>query len=434
VDHQEGKPDRQAKAGLAFLLLIGFINYIDRAAFGVLQVPIKTELGLSDSELGVLTGLAFFIPYSLFAVPLGRLADLWNRKYLLALGVLLWSVMTGLIGLVEGFLLLLVLRMGFAIGESAYLPASYSMLADYFAPSWRGRAIALFALAYPIGSMLGIAGAGVLANAIGWRGVFWVFGALGVVLVPIFLFVVREPVRGAQSSPSAGAAVEPAPAPTFGAAVRILWKVRSLRYMAIAAGLQTYVAAVVIAWSVPFYMRVHEVSLGNVSLVFAVITGIGGTIGTFAAGYVSDRLGRTDRRWYIWMPVLTCLATVPATLVQLLVPSIVVSFACAGVVASVVSAFSPPTFAITQSLVAPNLRALASSFIATCVAIGGAFGPTITGIVSDFLRGAVTSGPEALRFAMCTVVIPSALAAALFYRASSSVAPSETADTAQSAA
>jgi MFS family permease len=420
----DGAPDRQAKIGLAFLLLVGFINYIDRAAFGVLQVPIKSALQLSDSQLGVLTGLAFFIPYSAFAVPIGRLADVWSRKYVLALGLLLWSVMTGLTGFVQGFGLLLVLRMGLATGESAFMPASYSMLADYFAPHWRGRAIALLALAYPIGSMLGIVGSGMLATAFSWRGVFWMFGAVGVVLVPIFLAVVREPVRGAHHEPGEASPAPRASAPTFAQALAIVARVKPLRYMAFGAGLQTYVAAVVIAWNVPFYMRAHDVSLSQVSMAFAVITGIGGTIGTFAAGYIGDRLGSRNRRWYLWMPVLTCAITAPALLSQLLVPNIIVSFVLAGVVASVVSAFSPPMYAIAQSLVAPDLRALASSIIATCVSVGGALGPTLTGLLSDHLQATSVLEGDALRYAMCTVAIPAVLAALMFLRAAASLTES----------
>jgi MFS family permease len=417
----EDGPDRQAKIGLAFLLLIGFINYIDRAAFGVLHVPIKSELHLSDSQLGVLTGIAFFIPYCLFAMPLGRLADLWSRKYVLALGLLLWSAVTGLTGFVQAFAVLLLLRVGLAIGESAFMPASYSMLADYFAPNWRGRAIAMLALAYPIGSMLGIFGAGMLAEQFSWRAVFWIFGALGVALVPVFLMIVREPARGAHRELDGTHGTSTLPTPSIGDALRTLARVRPLLFMAIAAGLQTYVAAVVIAWNVPFFMRVHDASLSHVSFVFAIITGIGGTIGTFAAGYVGDRLGSRNRRWYLWMPALTCLITVPALLAQLLAPSLVVAFVLAGVVASVVTAFSPPMYAIAQSLVPPNLRALATSVIATCVAIGGALGPTLTGLLSDYLHASSGVDGSALRYAMCTAAIPALLAALMFARAAARV-------------
>jgi predicted MFS family arabinose efflux permease len=409
--------ERQARMALALIFLVVICNYFDRHALGVLQVPIKADLGLSDGELGLLTGLAFFIPYVLVSIPIGRLADRYSRKFILAGALIVWSSMTALISVSQGFMLILILRMGVAIGEAACLPVSYSLLADYFPPERRARSLAIVGMAFPLGSSIGIAGAGFLAGILGWRGAFTVLGAVGLVLAIAMLLLMREPVRGG----SAPATAPAAPPPPFGESMRMLWRQRALRYMAFGLGFQTYVASTVLSWSTPFYARVHGLELTRVAVVLGVITGVGGALGSYCGGLLSDRFAGRNQRWYLWVPALACALTVPVGLVQFLVPAATPSLGFAALTILLVSSFAPPLYAIAHSLVIANMRALISALLVVSSSIlGGAFGPTVTGALSDlFLRQG--AGTDALRYAICTAFVFSAAAAALFAKAATQV-------------
>jgi predicted MFS family arabinose efflux permease len=406
----------RAYVALGILFLIGLVNYFDRLALGVLQVPIKEELHFSDSQLGLLTGLAFFIPYTLLAIPIARIADRSNRKYLLAAALTVWSSMTALISAADGFLLILFLRMGVAIGEATYLPTAYSLLSDYYPPEKRGRAIAIFVMSFPLGSMLGIAGAGALADRFGWRAAFVVLGGLGLVLVPTLLLLLREPPRGGSG---ADAAHEPtkSPPPLLDA-MRLLWDRRAFRYVALAMGFQTYVATTVLSWSAPFYTRVHHLELSHVAVALGLLTGIGGACGSFLGGALGDRLGCRNQRWYLWVPAMACAVAALAGLGQYLVSNAMLSLVFAFATMIMISGFVPPVYAIAQSLVAPNMRALTSALLVMASALlGGAFGPSVTGILSDYFAHAYSAGPHSLRIAICLGFSFAIGAAWLFYKA-----------------
>lgn len=406
----------RAYLALGLLFLIGLTNYFDRVALGVLQIPIKEELQFSDSQLGLLTGLAFFIPYTLLAIPIARIADRSNRKYLLAAALTVWSSMTALISAAEGFLLILVLRMGVAIGEATCLPTSYSLLSDYYPPEKRGRAIAIFVMSFPLGSMLGIAGAGALADRFGWRAAFVVLGGLGLVLVPMLLLLLREPPRGGFH---ADAAHEPTkPPPPLLDAMRMLWNRREFRYVALGLGFQTYVATTVLSWSAPFYTRVHDLELSHAAVALGLLTGIGGACGSFLGGALGDRFGCRNQRWYLWVPATACAITALAGMCQYLVPHAMLSLVFAFATMIMVSGFVPPVYAIAQSLVAPNMRALTSAVLVMSSALlGGAFGPTVTGSLSDYFSHAFDAGPHSLQIAICLGFLFSVGAAWFFYRA-----------------
>lgn len=411
-----------ARLALVLVFLVGVCNYLDRYAMSVLQVPIKAELGLSDGQLGLFTGLAFFIPYVLVSVPIGRLADRYDRRYILAGALIVWSSMTALISISQGFLLILILRMGVAIGEAACLPTSYSLLSDYFPPARRARAIAIVGISFPVGSSLGIAGAGVLENVFGWRGAFIALGVFGLVLAPLLLVVVHEPARGGADLAGARTTAVPAPPPPFGEALRMLWGRPVFRYVAFGMGFQTYVAGTVLSWSAPFYTRIHELPLAQVALVFGLIAGIGGAVGSYGGGLLSDRFGRRNPRAYLWVPAAACALTVPMGLAQFLVPGAMASLALAVVTILMVSCFPPPVYAIAHSLVPASTRGLTSALLVVSSSIlGGAFGATVTGALSDlFLRQG--AGDDALRYAICTAFAFSAAAAALFAKAATQVA------------
>jgi MFS family permease len=396
---------------LAALFAVGLVNYLDRTALSVLQVPIKAELGLSDAQLGALTGLCFVIPYTLLSLPLGRLADRSNRTRLMAFAILVWSGLTSLSGLAWSFWSLAGLRMGVAVGESACLPTSYSLLADAYPAQSRGRATAVFGLAYPIGTMLGLAGVAALAEAVGWRTTFVAVGAAGLTLVPLLLLLVREPARGATDLAPAAPDVPP-----LREAVALLWASRPFRYITCAASAQAVTVYAMVSWGVPFYVRTYGMSVGDAGLAFGLLLGCGGGAGILIGGMIADRLGRRGRHWYLLVPAIACAMVFVAGLGQFLAPQLAWALAAGAVAASFLNVFLAPTYAVTQSLVAPGLRGFATAAIVTASGVlGGGVGPLLTGWISDALHADL--GAASLRYAAAAPLAFSLLAAVLYARA-----------------
>jgi len=399
------------RVALAALFAVGLVNYLDRTALSVLQVPIKAELGLSDAQLGALTGLCFVIPYTLLSLPLGRLADRRNRVWLMALAIAVWSGLTALSSLAQGFWSLAALRMGVAIGEAACLPTSYSLLADLFPPQARGRATAAFGLAYPTGTMLGLAGAGALAATLGWRGGFAAVGALGLLTAPLLLLAMREPKRGAFARDAAHLDVPP-----VGAALRTLWRNRVFRWITAATAAQAVAVYAMVSWGVPFYVRVHGMTVADAGLTVGLMLGLGGGAGIFLGGAIADGLGRRGTHWRLLVPAVACGLLGLAGLGQFLAPQLGWALAFGAVAATLLNVFLAPTYAITQSLVAPGLRGLASATIVTASGVfGGGVGPLLTGWLSDAFTAQLGTG--ALRYAAAAPLVFALLAAGLYARA-----------------
>ncbi len=192
------------RLALLLLIVVSVFNYLDRTIISILQVPIKRDLSLSDAQLGALTGLAFALFYSTLGVPIARFADRYSRRWVIAGSIALWSAMTAISGFSTSFAALVFFRIGVALGEAGSIPATHSMLADYYPPERRATALAIWGLALPIGVMLGYLSGGWLAQAIDWRAALWIVGGVGVLLAPLILALLREPERGRRSFRRAG--------------------------------------------------------------------------------------------------------------------------------------------------------------------------------------------------------------------------------------
>jgi MFS family permease len=402
--------------GLALLFAISAVSYTDRFALGVLQVPIKAELGLSDSQLGALTGLAFFLPYTLLSLPMARLADRSNRKRILIAALLLWSAMTAAMGVARSFAMIFVLRMGVAIGESCCLPASYSLIADLFRPAQRARAVALFAMGLPAGSLIGLAGAGMIAESWGWRVAFMTVGAAGLLLAPIVAFGMREP-------PREGAGGETEAPPPVRTVLATLWGLKSFRAIAVGNSCQTFIISASLTWSASFYTRVHGATLGQAALAAGVLAGIAGGLGILVGGTLTDRLGARDRRWLMRLPAITSALTVPATLAQFLLPGFGASVAAGMAAVFLANMHVPSVFATPQALVPPRMRAFTSGMLVMLAGlVGSVLGPLLTGWTSDRLQALGHNDGDALRLSVCLMLSFSGVAAVAFLAASRHIA------------
>lgn len=403
--------DRAAPRRLALLalFLVSAFNYIDRTIVSLLQIPIKAELKLSDAQLGALTGLAFALFYATLSLPIARLADRWSRRWIIVISLALWSTMTALCGLATSFAMLVVLRIGVAIGEAGSVPASVSLIADYYPPQRRATAMSTWGLALPAGLMLGYAGTGWLAESLGWRMAFALVGGTGVVLAPIVLTILREPRRGRFETGS----IAPAPAPPLLTSISILWRTRAFRYVVIAGMLHGFSQYAMMTWNAPFFARTHALPLGTVALLMALLSGGAGAIGMFGSGWLTDRLATRNARWRIWIMAVTVGITVPLALVQYLTRSTPVAIGCAAIAATTMIAYYGPILAATQSATPPTMRAFGTAVLLLCFNLFGlGLGPWVTGMLSDAL--VPTAGEDALRFALAIVQLPAVLATLLF--------------------
>jgi MFS family permease len=399
---------------LTVLLLVSIFNYIDRQSLAILQIPIKRELALSDTQLGALTGLSFAILYSSLALPIARLADRGNRVWLITIALGIWSFMTAASGLAIGMTTLTLCRMGVALGEAGCVPASHSLISDYFSRQRRATAIATWALSFPIGTMLGFVTGGWLSSAFGWRRAFVILGLGGLCLIPLML-TLREPRRGATdglTAPIQGGT------PQLALAIKTLWSLRAFRHAALAGALIDFTLYATLNWNAPFYNRAFGLSGKDLAQHMALLSGVGSGLGVYLGGRIADRLARRDARWYLWTPALAGVAAVPCMCLQYFTSQPNVSLLAGYLPAALLSSFLAPLVATAQLLVPANLRAFTSAVLALVVGIVGlGLGPLVTGMLSDLFDLHYGFGRDSLRYAIALSGLAALWGAAHFARA-----------------
>lgn len=405
---------RTRRLALLSLFLIAMFNYIDRTILSILQIPIKAELGLSDGQIGALTGLSFALFYTTLALPIARLADRVSRRWIVVASLALWSLMTALSGLAVGFASLVFFRIGVAVGEAGSGPASVSLLADYFPPKQRATAMSTYGLGLPLGLMLGYSATGWLAETVGWRYAFAIIGGVGVALAPLTLMMLREPQRGRHDPPPQADEIRLGMLPSM----RLLWRIKPFRYAVLATMLHGFSQYSMMTWNAPFFVRLHGFTLSEVSLLMAMLAGAGGAVGMYLGGFLADRLAIRDARWRLWVMAIAVGATGPFALIQYLAPATGLSVAAAAMAAVLMVAYFGPILAVTQSVVPPNMRAFSNSVLSLCFNLFGlGLGPWFTGLCSDLLARDPSVGPDALRYALSLSLLPGCLGALMFIHA-----------------
>lgn len=392
------------------LAFVYMFNFLDRQLLSVLAEPVKRDLHLSDTQLGLLTGFMFALFYTVFGIPVAMIADRRNRVKLVAIASALWSLFSIASGLATGFTTLAAARIGVGIGEAGGSPPSYSILSDYFPAERRGNAMALYSLGVPVGSLLGIAGGAWIAAHYGWRSAFLVIGSIGLTLPLLVLAVVREPVRGRLDDSASAERDNHA----IGAALAFFVRSPVLMLNALAAGLTAFVGYGILNWAPAYLLRVQGMTLSELAGNYSLVAGIMMLIGTWGGGLLVDRLAvRTP----------TAYALVPAASAVLLLPFL---FGFTGVVGWPMSlALLAPPLALLMIYLAPALatvqnrspahhRATASALLLLLLnLVGLGCGPLFVGMVSDHLApayGAASLGvalrwlaPFAILAALCHV-------------------------------
>jgi MFS family permease len=398
-----------ARYALGLLVLVYVVNFLDRTILAMLLEPIRLEFQVSDTYLGFLSGIAFAAFYTVMGIPIARWADRGNRRNIIALALLVWSGMTVLTGFARSFSQLALCRIGVGVGEAGCSPPAHSLISDYFPPERRGTAFSIYALGIPIGGGLGYLAGGWLNEFFDWRTAFILAGVPGIVLALVVRATLREPPRGTFDGAAAGAAQEP-----VRAVFSFMSELRSFRHMAIGAALHAFYGYGASAFIGAFFMRTHGIESGELGTWLALLGFTGGVAGTYLGGYLADRLGVRDPRWYMWVPALATIAYIPFAFLLYLWPDGRVALLLWLPGALLGGMYLGPTFAMTQSLVRPKMRAMASAILLFVInIIGLGLGPQGVGILSDLLAGSF--GTDSLRYALLVVVVSFAAWSVIHY-------------------
>jgi predicted MFS family arabinose efflux permease len=389
------QPRKGASLVLTLLLFAYILNYLDRQILGILAGPIIADLHLRDTDFGILTGPPFAILYSVFGIPFALLADRTSRSRVVAAALAFWSGFTALCGTASSFWHLFLFRMGVGIGEAGGVAPSYALLADYFEPERRARALAIFSLGVPIGLALGTLIGAYIAHAVSWRAAFFTMGVAGVLLAPVLLIFVRDPPW--QARPAAAAA-------PIGQVFPLLARKPVFWLLALAASCSSLCGYGLATWIPSVLERSFHLGLIARGQFLSSVIVIGGCIGVFSGGWLADRLGAMDRGWYAKLPAIAWLITAPTFAAGLMVPNLWLAWPLLLIPNALNILWLGPVITAVQHLVPRSMRATASaSFLLINNLIGLGVGPPLIGRISDALKHSY--GADALRYAAvsCTV-------------------------------
>ena len=390
-----GKPSPTASRSVLLwtiiaLFLLNCLNYIDRLLFSVAQELIKTDLGLSDFQLGLIGGPAFAILYTLFSFPIARAADRGRRVRIIAISLTLWSAMTAFCGMAANFVQMLIGRAAVSIGEAGCTPASHSLISDAFPAERRTTVIAIFAVAGPFGAMFAAVVGGALIGSYGWRAAFIICGAAGILLAILFGATVPEPAR-----------THPSSSPSFLFTFRHLLRRRSFALVALAGGVAGIGSYANQQYMVSFLMRAHGLSLANASLLMGLVIGGVGILFTLIGGPAMDLGHRRYPRIKAWLPSVSLLWCGTLYAIAFQIPAVGLAIGLMIFASMGQHFYMPAMYAHGQDVAPPHMRAMASAIIiATSSVVGYGLGPPLVGLVSDILAEAAR-GAAGLDLADC---------------------------------
>jgi MFS family permease len=398
---------------LVLLTLVYGFNFIDRQIVGILAPFIQKDLGLTNTEMGLLTGLLFAALYTVVAIPIAWLADRYNRVNILTIALATWSGFTALFGLAGNFFQIGLARMGVGIGEAGGSPASHSIISDLYAKEERAGALGIYSMGIPLGIM---AAYFVTASLVGpsgedvnWRRIFVILGLTGIALAVIVRLVLREPVRGAMEF---GNNVDVAQPPFFESLIALL-KIPSWWWMCFGIALGSFVSYSFSAWQTKYLLLLDpDFNFQNLLLILGVINGTTYAGGTFLGARLADSWGAKNIRAYGWLPAIAISLCLPIGIISFWVPSVESHLILTTVFLLFMGMYLGPSFAIAQTLAPINQRAMSTAlffFILNLIALGG--GPTITGWMIDLFKD-TSADLESTRYALtvtCLVFVPSIL-------------------------
>jgi len=381
---------------LAILVLVYALNFLDRQIINILAESIKRDLDISDTQLGLLTGTAFGIFYSLLGLPIARLADRSHRVNIIAASLAIWSTLTAVCGLTHTYAQLFLARLGVGIGEAGGTPASQALISDHFPVDRRATAMAIFNMGVPLGSFLGFLMGGYINDWLGWRAAFLIAGLPGLLLVVLIKLTLREPVRGAADGLQARAAEPP---PPLRATLAMLFSRRSFAPVILGGTCGIFIVYITNAWLPSYFIRLHGLTAGEAGRWLALCIGLGGALGAFGGGALVDFLKpRVPRAEIVVLATSTALSF-PAFLLTVLSHDTNMALVGMFILYCLAYVWMGPTSSMVQSIAPVRSRALATGvqlFAGNVISL--AFGPPLIGLLSDTFG--VSMGQEGLRYAL----------------------------------
>lgn len=407
------------KIMLFALLLVYILNFLDRQIVNILAEPIKGELGLSDTQLGLLAGPAFAVFYAVLGIPIARYADnaKTNRVWLISICLAIWSAMTAICGVAQNFVQLALARIGVGVGEAGCTPAAHSLIADSVPPEKRSSAIAFFGLGIPIGGLLGLIIGGVVNDQYGWRIALMLVGTPGILLAFLLPLLIRDPRRCADSA-HFNTAESPVKAKlSIKDAVREVFASKAYLYVFIAASFTAFLSYGKGLWTISFFIRSHGLSTTEAGLAMAVALGISGIIGTWLGGKMADVFGKRDKRHILTLPAIGMAIAAPILFAGYWAEDWRIAVALLILPTILNSAYYGPAYGCVQGLVRPEARAIAASLVVFGQnLIGLGMGPLLFGMLSDWLQP--MAGDESVRWVLYGAAWLGLIPAFFFWRAS----------------
>lgn len=382
---------KNARSLLALWVLfaINTMNFFDRQILGAVTEPIRKDWGLTDTQLGWL-GTAFTLLYAAIGIPLGRLADVWNRRVLISMGVALWSGLTFASGLCRGFWSLFVVRLGVGVGEAVCAPTSSSLIGDLFHPHERARALSIFMLGLPVGLALSYIVSGTIAQHYGWQAAFFVAGIPGILLAAVTLFI-REPARGTTELRHIGTARR------SGSPYWIVLSIPTMWWIIASGALHNFNMYAIGSFLPAFLIRFHHVSLQTAGFISGIVIGSVGALGMLVGGWTADWLIRRRTNGRLLVASFALLISAPAGYLALEQPSgaLIPFMLFQGLASMMMYVYYATVYSTIHDIIEPALRgtAMALYFFAMYV-LGASLGPLGTGWASDFFarRAADSAG------------------------------------------
>lgn len=412
-----GLAPAQVRTMMWVLLLVYILNFLDRQILNILAEPIKAELQLSDTQLGLLAGPAFAVFYAILGIPIARYSDRGstNRVTLISVSLAVWSGMTVLCGFANNFVQMALARIGVGVGEAGCTPAAHSLISDAVAPEKRASAISFYGMGVPIGTLLGLVIGGVVNDLYGWRIALMLVGVPGIFLAMVLPLLMREPRRlgllGGAAVPSAAAAI-----PLREALGEILTS-RAYLLLLCAASVAAFLSYGKGLWTISLFIRSHGLSTTEVGLIGAVALGLAGVFGTWLGGWAADRFGQVNRRHILTLPAIGMAIAAPIQFLGYGAPIWWVAGLLILVPTILNAAYYGPAYACVQGLVRKELRAVAAALMLFGQnLIGLGLGPLVFGILSDLL--APQAGSESVRWVLFGAAWLGLIPAYFFWRAS----------------
>ncbi|SEM14223.1 Predicted arabinose efflux permease, MFS family [Stigmatella aurantiaca] len=379
------------KAGVLGLLLATYtFNFVDRTIISTLGQAIKLDLRISDTQLGLLSGLYFALLYTFLGIPVARLAERWNRVTIISLSLVIWSGFTALCGSAANFAQLALYRFGVGVGEAGCSPPSHSLISDYYEPRKRASALAVYSFGIPLGTLFGAVIGGWLAQEFSWRVAFVIVGLPGVLLGVVLKLAVQEPPRG-HSEPAA----RPSALPPFslaqefrelGAVAKTLFGTWPVLHTVLGVTLASFGSYGSGAFAPPYFVRGFGLSLTQVGMIVGLAAGVSAGVGTLVGGFVTDWAVRRSTIWYALIPAIGLMVCAPIYITAYLQTDWKMAAAILLIPGLFHYVYLGPTFSVVQNSVEPHRRATATAllfFVLNLIALGG--GPVFTGWLIDRL-------------------------------------------------